>query len=382
MPRSSSASGDGCSLMTATNDVVGTAASWLIRLEAQTTPQVWDEFQAWIEADRRNEAAFIRLRTAWTRCDRFKLLRPADGRVDRDVLGQLAGGVLESESRARLQQFGSRALEAPPINMDRRRWLVAAGAVAALGAGPGLLAWLTTRRYRWTYYETGMGDNRQTMLSDRSSVFLNTDSRVRVRLASARRDSELLRGEALFTIARDKLRPFYVKAAGSVVCALGTSFSVRIREDRSVEVLVADGRVAIGAERHPSAASPVLDNSAPYASAGDTVLFGQGSWTIKHPSSGYIARKLAWTTGRISFDGETLTEAVHEFNRYNHRRLEIVDPAIAQIRVGGLFDATDPESFAATLEKHFGVRRKRAARGNDEVIRLVRSGLETIPAQP
>lgn len=367
--------------MTETNDIVSTAASWLIRLEGQTTPKVWDEFQTWIEADRRNEAAFIRLRTAWTRCDRFKLLRPVDGRVDWNVLGQLAGGGLESESGARSREFGEMAAEGPPVNMDRRRWLVAAGAVAALGAGPGLLAWLTTRRYSWTYYETEIGDNRQTMLPDRSSVFLNTDSRVRVRLASARRDSELLRGEALFTIARDKLRPFYVKAAGSVVCALGTSFSVRIHEDRSVEVLVADGRVAIGADPYPRSTTPVLDSSAPYASAGDTVLFGEGSWIIKHPSSGYIARKLAWTNGRISFDGETLTEAVHEFNRYNRRHLAIADPAIAQIRVGGLFDATDPESFAATLEKHFGVQRIPAARGNnEEVIRLVSSGQGT-PAQ-
>jgi ferric-dicitrate binding protein FerR (iron transport regulator) len=34
----------------------GAAAEWLIRLEGQTTPRMWDEFQARIEADRRNEA--------------------------------------------------------------------------------------------------------------------------------------------------------------------------------------------------------------------------------------------------------------------------------------------------------------------------------------
>ena len=37
------------------------------------------------------------------------------------------------------------------------------------------------------------------------------------------------------------------------------------------------------------------------------------------------------------------------------------------------FDATDPESFAATLEKHFGVRRMPAVQGDDDVIRLVSS---------
>lgn len=367
--------------MTGTNDIVDTAASWLIRLEGQTTPKVWDEFQAWIESDRRHEAAFIRLRTAWTRCDRFKLLRPEDGRVDRDLLAQLASG-LENPYGIRPPEYDDTVKEDGSVNIDRRRWLVAAGAVAALGAGPGLLAWLTTRRYRWTYYETGVGDNRQTILEDRSSVLLNTDSRMRVRLASARRDSELLRGEALYTIARDKLRPFYVKAAGSVVCAIGTSFSVRIRDDQSVEVLVADGRVAIGTQRHTRSTPPVLDDSAPYAFAGQTVVFGEeGTYTInKQPPFDYITRKLAWKAGRISFDGETLTEAVREFNRYNRRRFTIADPAIAQIRVGGLFDATDPASFAATLEKHFGVRSNRVVQGNNEVIRLSSGGPATTAA--
>ena len=75
--------------MTAANDIPGDASAWLIRLEGQTTPQLWDDFQAWLETDKRNEAAFVRLRTAWTHCDRLKLLRPADGRVDQNLLAQI-----------------------------------------------------------------------------------------------------------------------------------------------------------------------------------------------------------------------------------------------------------------------------------------------------
>jgi len=365
--------------MTAGNDIPGAAAAWLIRLEGQTSPHMWDEFQAWIEADKRHEAAFIRLRTAWTHCDRFKLLRPADGRVDRNLLVDLGLPEPEAVAKAATFEANSRATAMDePARLDRRQWLIAAGAVAALGAGPGLLAWLTTKRYRWTYYETGIGDSRKAVLADRSAVLLNTDSRLRVRLASSRRDSELLRGEALFTVAQDKLRPFYVKAASTLVCAVGTSFTVRIRDDSSVEVLVAEGRVTIGAADR-SLHNQVLGSSAPYGAAGDHIVFDQGTWTIKHQTSDYVARKLAWTSGRISFDGETLSEAVHELNRYNRRHLAIADPAIARIRVGGLFDATDPESFAATLEKHFGVQRMPAVQGDDDVIRLVSSDHRMAP---
>ena len=366
--------------MTAENDIPGAAAAWLIRLEGQTTPQMWDEFQAWIEADKRHEAAFIRLRTAWTHCDRLKLLRPSDGRVDRNLLADME--LRESAAIAAAAASSTHrpeAVRAEPVRLDRRQWLIAAGAVAALGAGPGLLAWLTTKRYRWTYYETGIGDSRKAVLPDRSSVVLNTDSRLRVRLASARRDTELLRGEALFSVAQDKLRPFYVKAAGTLVCAVGTAFTVRIRDDSSVEVLVEEGRVALGTSDQNSRSRPHLGSTAPYAAAGDHITFGKGSWVVQHQGPDYIARKLAWTSGRISFDGETLSEAVHEFNRYNRRHFAIADPAIARIRVGGLFDATDPESFAATLEKHFGVRSMPAVQGDDDVIRLVSSSQRMAP---
>jgi transmembrane sensor len=48
--------------------------------------------------------------------------------------------------------------------------------------------------------------------------------------------------------------------------------------------------------------------------------------------------------------------AVDEFNRYNRRKLQLADPALAALRVGGTFNATDPESFAAALASAFNLK--------------------------
>ena len=367
-----SASGEG-------RDVSGDAAEWLVRLDAKSSPQTWEAFLKWMDADRRHEAAFIRLRTAWTRYDHLKSLRPADGRVEQNLLDGLPGAASQALAASDAAEANDAEKESV-VNIDRRRWLMYVGATAAATAGVGMLGWLSAEHRRWIYLETDVGDNRRTVLSDQSQVRLNTDSRLRVRLANARRDSELIRGEALFTIAPDKLRPFYVKAAHTLVCAMGTSFAIRIHEDHTVEVLVAAGRVAIGtADPGAALGTPVLTSAAPQASSDQSVLIGPDSLVIKQQAPGYVARRLAWTSGNISFDGETLTEAVQEFNRYNRRHLAIADPAIAAMKVGGNFEATDPESFAATLEKHFGVRRMPAVRGDNNVIRLASADGRTAP---
>ena len=84
-----------------------------------------------------------------------------------------------------------------------------------------------------------------------------------------------------------------------------------------------------------------------------------------------IKRRLSWQDGTLWFQGETLAEAVAEFNRYNERRLVIEDPTIASWQVGGTFQARDLDSFIATLEQTFDVRAE-AMQNETHVIELRR----------
>jgi len=74
--------------MTAGNDTPADAAAWLIRLEGQTTPQLWDEFQEGSRptgaTKRPSSGCAPRGLTATA-----SSAAPADGRVDRNLLSQL-----------------------------------------------------------------------------------------------------------------------------------------------------------------------------------------------------------------------------------------------------------------------------------------------------
>jgi transmembrane sensor len=65
------------------------AAIWLLRLEASASAQLHEDFQKWLDAEPRHRAAYLRLRLAWHTSETFRLFRPADGRVDEDLLTKL-----------------------------------------------------------------------------------------------------------------------------------------------------------------------------------------------------------------------------------------------------------------------------------------------------
>src|SRR6185437_11549867 len=69
-----------------------------------------------------------------------------------------------------------------------------------------------------------------------------------------------------------------------------------------------------------------------------------------------LEHRLAWVNGNLFFAGETLGEAVEEFNRYNWRKLKVADPAISEIRLGGKFETTNLDSFVLALKQVYGIR--------------------------
>ena len=340
--------------MSRASDISDAAAAWLVQLEGQTSPEIWDSFQAWMDQDPRHRAAFIRLRVAWNHVDLLKNMRPVDGTIDADLLATTKINPASIVSRGLQPLRGTPRKRPEDLVMPERRRVFA---IAAAIAATGVVAWFGSYHLGWKTYETSVGGREKMELSDGSTVDLNTNTELNVRISGSRRDIMLARGEALFHVAHDSNRPFYVTAGGTVVRAVGTEFSVRIRDPEHVEVLVAEGRVAVGAPgTEANFENPSLLATAPKVSAGEAASVQRNSVARRSIASQDIRRKLAWTEGFFAFQGETLDDAVQEFNRYNQRQITIADPSIVRVQVGGNFRTTELDSFIAALQHSFGFR--------------------------
>jgi transmembrane sensor len=215
----------------------------------------------------------------------------------------------------------------------------------ALAASLGAVAWLSKPSLvRPVLLRTAKGEIRLLPLSDGSSVTLNTNSVLKVAYSASRRDVDLMSGEALFDVAKDRQRPFIVRAGDTRVRAVGTSFSVRLEETGAVRVLVREGVVEVtrGGRTVPVRAGANVLAEVPPSSGGDGV-------STRMVGAEATARGLAWRDGMLSFNGESLTEAAAEFDRYSNIRIVVDDPDLGRQTLTGLFAASDPQGFAKAV---------------------------------
>lgn len=289
-------------------------AWWAIRLDGEALTAVeQDALDAWLGEDERRRGALLRAQAALSYLDRGRALA-------------MPGAAPLSEVQP-LEE----------AHLGRRSFLVAGGVLAGLAAA-GYGGFLLTDP-GVSNIETSVGEIRRVPLADGSVASLNTDSRIAVAMANKVRHVTLEGGEAWFQVAHDKARPFIVDSGDVRVEAVGTAFSVRKR-DNGVEILVTEGVVRAWIEGDEASSRRIV--------AGSRAFVAAGSVEVEHaPQS--VDRALAWRTGEIAVEGESLGYAVAEMNRYNHRKLVVDDPALAREPLVGYFRTDDPENFGRAV---------------------------------
>jgi transmembrane sensor len=313
------------------------AARWVMRQDRGLSPAEQDEYLQWLTADPRHAEAMARQRGTWDAFDRIAGLETAlPAAPDPDLLAPRAGW--------------------------RRTWpgrLVRVALPVAVAAGVFSLWWRPATPGPAAAPQAAVAGSvprlapiEERTLADGSVVRLNRGAEVTVEFLPGERRVRLEQGEAAFAVAKDPGRPFVVVAAGVAVRAVGTAFNVRLAE-RSVEVILTEGRVAVAGGTAGVGALPEL-------------RVGQRAWvpldaaagapTISQLTADELARRLAWQPRLLSFNDEALTVMLAEFNRHNPVVLRAGDATVGGLRLTARFRSDNVEGFLRLLASDFGVR--------------------------
>ena len=210
-------------------------------------------------------------------------------------------------------------------------------------------------------YSTKIGEHANFNLPDGSIVHLNTNSLLTISFSGDHRQLNLIKGEALFDVAKDTSRPFSVTSGEQSFTALGTIFNVQKSDNNHLELIVTEGRVLIA---DSNASLPELtkkiaknsennqENSIIIAGEKATII-NQAQWSKSIVSPNALTEELAWQKGMLIFDGEFLKTALEEISRYTDVTFTIQDEKIANRKVSGYFKAGDVDTLLDSISANF-----------------------------
>jgi len=305
-------------------DIDAQAADFLVRRTNQSswTQEHQAELDAWLSSSLAHQTAFWRLESVWVRADRL------------DALRQLP-------QRSRMVSTPSR----------RRSLFLGLAASIAMVAAVGLSSNIVSPKAQIATYATSIGRRETIQLSDGSRIVLNTNTVLRTRFGSGRRNAELVRGEALFLIKHDAARPFVVSAAGHTVTDLGTKFLIRA-DGTHLRVALLEGSARLSTPSHSGQQDGTV------LMPGDEAVATHKTLTISRRTPSELDSELGWNRGVLTFHRATLLDVAKEYNRYNSRKIVIADDVAGARIINATLPSTDVVAFARMARNFLGLHVK------------------------
>lgn len=361
-------------LRTFSTDIRAEACAWIAQLETGNLKAAdIDAFREWVGRSPRHA---------------YEIRQLAQLSGELNVLTEFAPD-LHSAVRAHQRAVGPR----PAFARIPRIWIATVVVLAAIAVG--YLVMRSESQQRPVMFATDVGGYLKQVLIDDSTLELNADSQVQVDYTSTRRTVRLLRGEVLFSVARNPHRPFVVLVGSRSVEALGTAFVIR-SDGQDFEVAVTDGTVRVSpshsglvdplrtAATSKTTGDPAQMHESEAAAEQKPVLLSAGQRfavlardstrsatvpLIETLSDEELRRKLAWQQGILEFSGTPLATVIREVARHTKLKIEIADPSLRELRFDGVFRTGHIEPLFQALESAYGIH---IVRVDEQTVQLTR----------
>lgn len=306
--------------------------------------------EAWIGTDPRRRAAVADLHAAWS-AEAVRLGAPYD--VERAWASVVTRPSVEHPDGSTPLPRRAPLRASLWAGSNRGAWAAAAAVLAAAG-GVGWFAVAgrqpppVAQASAMREYATAPGQRAVVRLADGTEITLNVATRLRVpaEFGVGRREV-YLEGEAYFSVIHDSLRPFAVHTRLGVTRDLGTKFAVGAYADEAAErIAVAEGAVTVG--EMPVRAGEVATVS--------------GAGQVSVLRSADLARELAWTHGRLQFDGVPLGDVARLLGRWYDLDVRVAGPELARRPVTGSYGSEPIGQVLTVITAAVGARYLRQGR--------------------
>ena len=315
------------------SDALEQAIAWIVRLRSgmlddAAQRRLQQEVQAWRQAAPAHEAAWQELQAV-----------------------EQGFAAVQATQRAHAARTLQTVVRHRGTRQSRRKALrvlgwggvgVAVGALALSQSGwqPGWRTWSASLA---ADHATAVGERRSITLPDGTRIALNTDTAIDVRYTETQRTIVLHRGEIFIQTGSDGdhaggHRRFFVRTAQTRLEAIGTGFLVQ-QEAQHTRLQVAQGSVAIRASEGDGTRDLI-------AAAGE-------AWRIDAQGRARALEEIAfdataWLDGALVARQMRLGDLVAQLARHRRGWLRC-DPAIADLRVSGVFQLDDTDRALASL---------------------------------
>jgi len=317
------------------------AASWAALLQdADATETDWENFTLWLEASEENRKAYDQME------DLGLLIDEQNSELAAMVEQPAAqkGLVVSLVKWRQSANMNSRAVGSAIAAMAAMLFI----AVSFIGNEPAPESFA---------FATGVGEWREVMLADGSSVHLNVNTALEVTLSSDARRTRLIRGEALFDVAPDTGKPFYVSVADRQIRVVGTVFNV-LHHEGAVTVTVAEGIVEVapagmdvGGGNQRAALQNTGKNNTEKAVTRLTVgkqLYHKAGDASSTTSLVDVSDVAAWQDGFLAYEARPLSEVVKDLNRYFEKQVKLRNGA-DKLLFSGVLDMSDQAAILRLL---------------------------------
>ncbi|MFX4210901.1 FecR family protein [Aliarcobacter butzleri] len=187
------------------------------------------------------------------------------------------------------------------------------------------------------------------VLPDNSIIDLDKKSQIRISYYDTKRVVDLEDGNAMFSVSKDKAKPFLIKTQNTLIEVLGTKFEV-INFDNKTVVNVLEGVVQVS----------YLSNI--FKTQTLAKLEKSQSLILDNEEKVYIQEIIdtneiaTWKNDLIKFNKTSLEDASSMFERYSNNKMIFEDEKSSKLKISGKFSTLHYDSFLKSIEMIYPVK--------------------------